>query len=1172
MLPEKKDCSSLFSPYGRSILQNMEMPGSRELKKRGCIAFFVLTLSSMFLGTSAQTFPPQVTPFTSQELGEHPQAFSVERLSGGRTAFGVGSNVMVHHGEGFSKLSFGWGVSITAMRRDQKGRLFIGGDSKMGVIVPDSSGELVFRSLLPLLPDSLRDTGPIWNISTVPFDEKGGGVYFNAFDQVFRFDGDSITRILPKDKFYMMHDMDGTPIIQDDDEGLYRLLGDRKKQLPAPKELTPNDDIGVTGLLPLHGSEAEWIVLTDRSGLKRYDPEKGTVGPFPSDESERRKVWGILKEERVFSGASLKPERNPYGAAYAVGTMQGGVRLLGPEGGCVAHITTTEGLPSPMVWDLEVDRRGNLWAATNDGIALIHTGTPFTRLDKGSSFDGGINDIDRSAGGTLVMATSQGVWSWKGAKDGFERIPGTQEQCMGVIPFRDGILIAGEKRLLYSDRQGPAREIADPDLDNSGPMDLTELPYSERILFGGQLGLYVHRRKSSGNWEREIEVSERAAGDLPWVGYGRTGLPADSIRLWGGKRVGGALAVRTDTSFSGTELIRYDSTDGLPKGPVVVFQDPWKEASCLFGTKEGLYRFDGEGFEEACSRGRAFCGKEKLPILEKGHGGRIWTLKGERRIVLMRPEGEKYEADSVPFNALDIGEVRAIHPDGEKVWIGGDQGAACYHPNMKLSYDREWTCRLLEVVGSEDSLLFGGSYSIPRAGGFLGRLPVNEQPADRVPMLPYGKNRMEFRFAAPFPDRQDAVTYSYKLEGFDTSWSKWEKETKKEYTNLDEGAYCFRVRARNIYGRTSSTAAYRFRILAPWYRSNWAYAGYGVAAFLFIWVVAWANGRRLAAQKRRLEKVVQERTREIRAEKEKTEKAHEQLSEAHREITDSIDYAQKIQSALLASRLSFPEKAPAHFILFKPQFRVSGDFYWMKEHEGNLYFAAVDCTGHGVPGAFMSMLGISLLNEVLANHGDIGAGELLTLLRDRVERELGGENEGEHARDGMDAALVKLPLANGKNDGSEANANAMMVEFAGANNPLYVIREGIAEELFENGFGDPSGKERLRPFKKRSDGIEVAAERKSVGYNEFDRTPFSSVSLRLQRGDMLYLFSDGYADQFGGPQGKKFRYGPFKELLVNIHGKGLEDQKAILDRTFEDWKDQSQQEQVDDVLVMGIRL
>jgi serine phosphatase RsbU (regulator of sigma subunit) len=332
-----------------------------------------------------------------------------------------------------------------------------------------------------------------------------------------------------------------------------------------------------------------------------------------------------------------------------------------------------------------------------------------------------------------------------------------------------------------------------------------------------------------------------------------------------------------------------------------------------------------------------------------------------------------------------------------------------------------------------------------------------------------------------------------------------------------------------------------------------------VFSVLFIFLLVRVNGIRLRKHKERLEKIVRERTQEIRERK-------EQVEVAHKEISDSIDYARRIQNALLQSKGYLKEHFTDHFILFKPQARVSGDFYWARERQGYLYLAAVDCTGHGVPGAMMSMLGVSYLNEILSKEELPEPGEILTELRERVVRELSGESPEEGAREGMDAAIVRIEL--------EEQKDRKELLFAGANNPLYVVRKGIAEEDL-GGFRNLTGlelSERVMPFRDSRDGIEVKGDSHSVGQDEKEDEGFTTVALSLRKGDMIYLFSDGYADQFGGPRGKKFRYRPFKDLLVEVHQKSAEDQHDTLDHRFEEWKNESEQEQVDDVCVIGVRI
>ncbi|MFB6258889.1 MAG: PP2C family protein-serine/threonine phosphatase, partial [Flavobacteriales bacterium] len=239
-----------------------------------------------------------------------------------------------------------------------------------------------------------------------------------------------------------------------------------------------------------------------------------------------------------------------------------------------------------------------------------------------------------------------------------------------------------------------------------------------------------------------------------------------------------------------------------------------------------------------------------------------------------------------------------------------------------------------------------------------------------------------------------------------------------------------------------------------------------------------------------------------------------------------------------------------------------------KQEGDHFYLAAVDCTGHGVPGGFMSMLGVSFLNEIMANEKDLKPGEILSRLKERVVNELSG-TQGVQAKDGMDMAMLKIPNPKSQSPKGEE----VEVEFAGAQNPLYLIREGVAEdppvlEVYRN--GEEVDEKVSKPFRDSSDGLEIQADKAGIGSEEHGVEHFRTVSFKVQKGDALYIFSDGYADQFGGPKGKKFRYGAFKRVLTELQDRSMEDQKRELGKQFEEWK--GDQEQVDDVLVMGVRL
>ena len=259
--------------------------------------------------------------------------------------------------------------------------------------------------------------------------------------------------------------------------------------------------------------------------------------------------------------------------------------------------------------------------------------------------------------------------------------------------------------------------------------------------------------------------------------------------------------------------------------------------------------------------------------------------------------------------------------------------------------------------------------------------------------------------------------------------------------------------------------------------------------------------------------------------------AYDEIEQKNKEITDSINYASRIQSALLPRQEILRQVLPEHFILFQPRDIVSGDFYWAAQAGGKVVFCAADCTGHGVPGAFMSMLGITFLDEIVNYREVLKAGDILDQLRKEVIKALKQTGREQEQKDGMDIALCVY------------DPDGRQLEFAGAYNPLYLIRNDALEEY--------------------------PADRMPISIHDKDAQAFQAKVIDIQKGDTVYLFSDGYADQFGGPEGKKYKYKPLKEFLLQISGKSMADQHDLLKENLYSWKGSFIQ--IDDILMMGIK-
>lgn len=279
------------------------------------------------------------------------------------------------------------------------------------------------------------------------------------------------------------------------------------------------------------------------------------------------------------------------------------------------------------------------------------------------------------------------------------------------------------------------------------------------------------------------------------------------------------------------------------------------------------------------------------------------------------------------------------------------------------------------------------------------------------------------------------------------------------------------------------------------------------------------------------EKQIQQQNDEIQTQRDFALKQRDEISVQKQEIIDSIIYAKRIQTAILPSKKIIDNILPEYFILYKPRDIVSGDFYWVQKKDKKVIIAVADCTGHGVPGAFMSIIGVSFINEIVNVKNIVQPNEILDNLKNRIINSLQQSNRDDSIRDGMDMSVCVIDYENN------------ILNYAGANNPIYIVRD---DEL-----------------------IEVSPDNMPVSIYKNINKPFTNHKIKLNKGDLIYMFTDGYADQFGGEKAKKFKYRKFKQLFLQNREAGMFEQKIILDKTIERWA--GDLEQVDDILVMGVR-
>ncbi len=596
--------------------------------------------------------------------------------------------------------------------------------------------------------------------------------------------------------------------------------------------------------------------------------------------------------------------------------------------------------------------------------------------------------------------------------------------------------------------------------------------------------------------------------------------------------------------FDGQQFVSYTIENGLPNNTCTDITID-KYGAIWLGTENGLCKITETGgiltFKVyTINDGLA---SNSINLVHADQNDKLWIgyINGLNTIDLKTGD-IRYYAEEDGYLPMDCYRGAATTDVYGNVWFGTVAGLVKYNPkaDTKRITPPQTYVTNISLSDGEDIMQYADSIS-SKTG-----LPQGLS-------LPHNKNTVRIdwigiHFTVPTKNR-----YQFILEGYEKTWHEESLETFREY-QLSPGHYTFKVIACNNDGVwNTDPVSYSFVVRPPWWATIVAYITYAVILMILVILYVRWRERSLIEKNRILEEKVYERTIEIELQKQNIIEINkdlelyqdelikqrdmaatqrDQIAEQRMEILDSIHYAKRIQTAIMPKPELMAEILPEYFLFFRPRDVVSGDYYWAAKQGKRSVVVAADCTGHGVPGAFMSMLGISILNEIVLKQEEDKAAEILNELRSNLKWMLSQTGAAGEQRDGMDMALCII------------NYDAMELQYAGAYNSLYLIRNG---ELFE-----------------------YKADKMPVGIHIGVEKEFTNHTIELQHNDMLYVFSDGYVDQFGGPDDCKFKSKPFKQLLTSLSILPVEQQKEKLIEIHDAWKGDNHQ--IDDILVIGIRI
>ncbi|HYG51258.1 MAG TPA: SpoIIE family protein phosphatase [Flavobacteriales bacterium] len=758
---------------------------------------------------------------------------------------------------------------------------------------------------------------------------------------------------------------------------------------------------------------------------------------------------------------------------------------------------------------LYVDATDNLWAATETGISCIDFSNTLSFYSYADGLDGSVEFIGKYRNNIIVQSKS-GVFRLKsqisqGESAAFDKFTQITNAPYGLTNFIQG----NDTTLYVADFEGILKYTGGNNFErvfNCAPWNVHQYKkYPEILLVPDYTAGILFLVNKGGRFEA-VTIAELDKKSGRQVFEDRNGV------LWLSDESNGIY--RIEVNKSGNQYLfkteTLDEKKGLPTGFSFAFDF---DNATHFGTEKGFYRYDGKRFVKSKMLKLDFAKAYSIHRANTDPLGNLWVVAYDVKNIkkyffgYLTIKGNELMAHNQPFLKISEEKIDAVfHENAYVTWMGGPEGLFRYSKLNAPDLNRTYGLLLRQFRRGADTIYCG-----------YGKFNAEEFS------FPFAQEHYTFDFAATYYKTENGVKYKYFLEGLDKEWSTWTSNYSVEYSNLYEGNYTLHVKAVDDYGNESREFKLDFEITPPFYRTTVAYVLYGIGFMLII-----IGAVRISSNG--LKKIIAQRTKEIEEQK-------HILEEKQKEIIDSISYAERLQLAILPSKKSIIEALPNSFVMYRPKDIIAGDFFWMERFGNTVLFAVCDCTGHGVPGAMVSVVGANSLNRCVKEFNLRKPALILDKLTELVEETFShSDNE---VRDGMDVSLCSI------------NFDTLEMEWAGANNPLWIFRHK------QGGNGVPPAMD------------EYKADKQPIGKFE-NRKPFTNHTVKIEKGDIVYLFSDGYPDQFGGEKGKKFKYKNLQALLLKYAWMTMNEQRRLVEEAFDQWRGEI--EQTDDVCLWVVKV
>ncbi|HEX8516743.1 MAG TPA: SpoIIE family protein phosphatase [Bacteroidia bacterium] len=1062
---------------------------------RGIIFKSLVFLFSLHGVSFAQSSGYFIKNYYPKDYKGYNQMWHAIQDKNGLLYFASTSNVFIFSGTHWEAIPIKSGSAVRQIAVDSAtGTIYTGVAGDFGYLERNTLGKWQYVSIVEQLSKEQRDFNDLWKI--IPLN---GDVYFQSSERIIIVRDKKVTSVIeapPDKKFALSFVSNNRFYVRQRTVGIMELSGNRLTLIPGGELFA---DKRVLAMVP-YGKDQN-LVLTGDDGMFRMQINK----PLPPEQ---------FRKDKFLLGSGVLGCQWVNDSVLAINSRSG-IAFYDKQIYFKETINKDSGLSDEVIAELFVDREQNIWLMHNNGISFLgYNALSFIYTDK-IGFKG-TPEFLKKLNGVTYLACSGGLFKvlQDSVSHSLKAIPTeiANTEVWDLHSLNNTLYVATSNGLMTI--SGDRAEMLTDNLTNR----ITSVEEKNKLVTAEKGGFSVIDVKP-GKKPVTQQYYEIVGQELLKIGrVDKCKGEEDLYETWAVSRQKKIFNLKFGVEQNKLIVRAYDTLNGIrgSENYIVYVGD-----STFICDASGCDRYVAQKdvSPSAVCFENAYWIFNKLreaqcPDLRQPYDFRLCFSSSEPSYTTCFGYGP---GNTVISKRVKLGSIfidnslqcSIIQPDGV-LWALTHEFFATYNTNAVRSTPYVFRAIVQKVLVGKDSVIFMGSDD---------QNIINPNP------IAYSNNSIAFNFDAPIFKQHNQLYFSCRLDGYDTTWSKPSLITDRYYTNLYEGTYTFRVRCVDSYGNMSTEDSYTFTISPPWYRTYTAYFLYFLLFLVVMYLTIRITAMRLRRQKEKLELIVKERTAEVVSQK-------HMLETAYIEIKDSIRYAKRIQNALLASDKLLKEYLDEYFIYYKPKDIVSGDFYWAQPKGDWFYMITADCTGHGVPGAFMSLLNISFLNETINASTFVTPDQVLGEVRAQIIEALRSDGSEEGGKDGMDCVLCAY------------NFKTRELLFSAANNPLWICRN--------------------KAF------IEFKPDKFPVGKHDRENEPFRLQKVSLNAGDIVYTFTDGYADQFGGPDGKKFKIKQLKELLLSIAHLPMNEQKDVVSKTIRKWKKGI--DQIDDVLVIGVKI